>query len=119
MDDSILNDVKKLLGIAPDYEHFDIDIIIHINSAFMVLNQIGVGPSEGFSIRDSSSKWQDFTSDLQLIEAVRSYVYLSVRLVFDPPTTSFVLDAMKEKMKEYEWRINVMIESGKEVKSDG
>lgn len=110
--ESILTSIKKLLGITEDYDHFDADIIMHINSVFMVLNQLGVGPSEGFAIDDKNSKWSDFlpeASSLKL-KAVQSYMYLRVRILFDPPTGT-VLESMNDQIKELEWRLNVAAES--------
>lgn len=109
--DSILTSIKKLLGIEEEYEHFDPDIIMHINSVFMVLTQIGVGPPEGFSIEDELSVWSDFISDTTKLEAVKSYVYLRVRLLFDPPTSSAAIESMKRMIDEYEWRLNVAAEN--------
>lgn len=109
---SILQTIKKLLGIPADYDHFDSDIIIHINSAFSVLAQLGVGPKEGFSISDDSAKWDDFVPDEnQLLQNVKTYVYLKVRIVFDPPLSSAVLECQKEQIKEMEWRLQVASEN--------
>lgn len=110
--ESILTSIKKLLGIAEDYEHFDQDIIIHINSAFMILTQLGVGPSGGFIIYDENSLWSDFLKNDTRIESVKTYVYLKVRLVFDPNSlTSATLESIKESIKELEWRLNVAAET--------
>lgn len=109
--ESILTSIKKLLGIAEEYEHFDADIIMHINSAFMALTQIGVGPTKGFSIKDKTSSWDDFVADPTKFEAVKTYVYLKVRLVFDPPTNSTVIAAFEKQLAEWEFRINVAAES--------
>ena len=114
--DSILTSIKKLLGISEDYEHFDQDIIMHINSVFMILTQMGVGPAEGFRIEDDSTTWSDFTSDLKVLESVKSYMYLKVRLLFDPPTSSSVLDSTNRLISELEWRLNV---AGEEVNQNG
>lgn len=111
MGDSILLTIKKLLGIGDDYEYFDEDIIIHINSVLMILNQLGIGPVTGFSISDESATWSDFVDNLSMLEAVRSYVYIKVRLLFDPPTSSFTITALENQIKELEWRLNVMAES--------
>lgn len=108
--DSILTSVKKQLGIAEDYEHFDPDIIMHINSVFSILNQLGVGPPEGFSISDETSVWTDFIGDSLKLELVKTYVYLKLRLIFDPPTSSAVMDAFKENIAELEWRISVTVD---------
>jgi hypothetical protein len=109
---SILTSIKKLLGITAEYDHFDPDIIMHINSALMALNQLGVGPSDGFSIEDDTATWQDFIGDVKNIEAVKTYVYLKVRIVFDPPTSGVVTDSMKEQIRELEWRLNAEVERG-------
>ena len=111
MIDSILTSIKKLLGIAEEYEHFDADLIIHINSVFMTLTQLGVGPSSGFKIVDKSSTWDEFTEDKQDLEAVKSYVYLKVKLLFDPPLSSAVMEAMNRAISELEWRLNVSAET--------
>ena len=108
--ESILTSVKKLLGIAEEYEQFDTDIIMHINSVFMILRQLGVGPSEGFSINDKNSKWTDFLDDDITLESVKSYVYLKVRLLFDPPTSGVVMEATNRMISELEWRINACID---------
>ena len=105
--ESILTSIKKLLGIEEDYEDFDPDIIMHINSVFMILNQLGVGPSEGFSIQDAESVWTDFMPVGSNLAAVKSYIYLKVRLMFDPPSGSAVMEAINRTISELEWRLNV------------
>lgn len=114
--DSILTSIKKLLGITEDYEHFDQDIIMHINSVFMILTQMGVGPADGFHIEDDSATWSDFTSNLEVLESVKSYMYLKVRLLFDSPTSSSVLDSTNRLISELEWRLNV---AGEEANQNG
>jgi hypothetical protein len=110
MADSILESTKKALGLVPEYKVFDSDIVMHINTALGTLCQLGVGPSEGFMIEDDSATWDTFLgTDLRLNQA-KSYVYLRARLLFDPPGTSFVLDAMKQQIQELEWRLNVQAE---------
>lgn len=111
--DSILTSIKKLLGIAEEYEHFDADLIMHINSVFFTLTQIGVGPSEGFSITDEEDIWSDFLPEDQNLEAVKTYVYQRVRLMFDPPSSSALIEALNKQIAEYEWRLNVAAESYK------
>lgn len=108
--DSILTSIKKLLGIAEDYKEFDTDIIIHINTAFSKLNQLGVGPEEGFSIKDKTSVWTEFLADAKNLESVKTYVYLIVRLVFDPPQSSAVMTSMENMINQLEWRLNVAAE---------
>ena len=108
---SILTSIKKLLGITEECEDFDLDIIMHINSVFSVLTQIGVGPTEGFSISDKEDEWSDFISDAKNIELVKSYTHLKVRLIFDPPTSSAVLESMKSLISEMEYRINIAVDT--------
>lgn len=114
--DSILTSIKKMLGIAEEYEHFDTDLIMHINSVFSILNQLGVGPSEGFSITGKTETWSEFLSDSKKLESVKSYVYMKVRLIFDPPTSSAVMESMKSLISELEWRINVTVDPGDDSK---
>ena len=105
--DSILTSIKKLLGITAEYTQFDTDLIIHINSVFSILTQLGVGPSTGFSIHDEYSVWTDFLPEDPRLEMVKTYVYLKVRLMFDPPDRSAVADAIKRQIDELEFRLNV------------
>ena len=116
--DSILVSIKKMLGISEDVKIFDADIIIHINSVFMILNQLGVGPSKGFSIIDATSTWNEFIPNESSIESVKSYVYLKVRLLFDPPTSSAAIESYNKMIAEFEWRINVMVETGEIVSTE-
>lgn len=109
--ENILTSIKKLLGIEEDYVHFDPDIIMHINSVFMILNQLGVGPPEGFRIEDDLTTWSDYTNDKLLYESVKTYIYLKVRLLFDPPASSSLIEAMNRQISELEWRLNVAAES--------
>lgn len=109
--DSILTSIKKLLGIAEEYEHFDSDLIMHINSVFMVLNQLGAGPAEGFSITDKTETWEDFTQNNLMIQSVKSYVYLKVRLLFDPPSSSAVMESINRQISELEWRLNLSVDT--------
>jgi len=110
--DSILTSIKKLLGITEEYEHFDQDLIIHINSVFGILTQLGVGPVNGFAIKDKESVWTDFVSEGLKLETIKSYVYLKVKLLFDPPLSSAVLESTNRIISELEWRINVMADTG-------
>lgn len=107
---SILTSVKKALGIAEEYTNFDTDLIMHINSVFFILNQLGVGV-DGFSINDESANWEDFLDDESKMQLVKSYVYLKVRLLFDQPQSSAVMECIKTQIAEYEWRLNVNAES--------
>lgn len=108
MIESILTSIKKLLGIEESYEYFDADIIMHINSVLAILVQLGVGPSEGFSISGKDETWSDFLGvDSANLEGVKTYVYMKVRLIFDPPTTAAAIDSMNRLVNEFEWRLNV------------
>lgn len=109
--DSILTSIKKLLGIDEFYDHFDADIIMCINSAFSVLNQLGIGPPEGYVITDSTQTWTDFFGDRKDIELVKTYVYMKTRLIFDPPSSSSVIEAFNKQISEFEWRLNVAVEN--------
>ena len=109
--ESILTSIKKLLGIAEDYEHFDQDIILHINSVLAILTQLGVGPATGFSIADKSTKWSEFISNKLYYEPVKTYVYLKVKLLFDPPQSSIVLEATNRMISELEFRLNAAAET--------
>ena len=109
--DNILSSIKKLLGIPTEETAFDSDIIMHINSVFMILNQLGIGPSDGFTISDDYALWSDFIPDGQNIELVKSYMYMKVRLMFDPPSSSAVLSAMEKSISEFEWRLNAQAET--------
>lgn len=110
--ESILTSIKKLLGIAEEYTHFDADIIMHINSVFMTLTQLGVGPSEGFYIEDETAVWTDFIPDLNKLQAVKTYMHLKVKLVFDPASVgSSTLASYERQIQELEWRLNVAAES--------
>ena len=107
MTDSILTSIKKMLGITEEYETFDPDIIMHINSVFMTLSQMGVGPSTGYRIEDKNDVWSDYITDEDNLDAVKSYIHLKVKLLFDPPLSSAVMESMKQAIAEFEWRINV------------
>lgn len=110
--DSILTSIKKLLGITAEYKQFDPDLIIHINSVFLILKQIGIGPEQGFSISGEYETWKQFLPEgSENFEAVKSYMYIKVKLLFDPPTSSAVMEAMNRIASEYEWRLNVEAES--------
>lgn len=112
MDSSILTSVKKQLGIMEEYEEYDAQIIEDINSVFFTLSQLGVGPKEGFSITGITEKWSDYIPEGTNLQAVKSYMGIKVRLLFDPPSNSFTLTSMENQAKEYEWRLNVQVESG-------
>lgn len=110
---NILNDIKKMLiGTTDNYDHFDKDIVILINSAFSTLYQIGAGPKDGFTINsdDHSEVWSNFSENDNLIDLCIPYIYLKVRLVFDPPQNSFVVESYKDQIKEYESRISYLVD---------
>ena len=108
--DSILTSIKKLLGIEEEYTQFDSDIIMHINTVFLNLTQLGVGPAEGFLIEDDSTTWYDFIGDSNQLQAVKTYVYLKVKLLFDPPLSSSVTESIDRIISELEWRLNVAVD---------
>ena len=109
--ESILTSIKKLLGMTEDYTAYDDQIIIHVNSVFMILTQLGIGPENGFAIKDKEAIWNDFVSDETKLELVKSYVYLKVKLLFDPPSNSSVIESINRQINEFEWRLNVKAES--------
>lgn len=108
--ESILTSIKKMLGITEEYEHFDADLIMHINSVFMILTQLGVGPSTGFSIKGADGTWDRFLPEGQQLELVKSYMFLKVKLIFDPPLGSAVIEVMNRQISEFEWRLNVAVD---------
>lgn len=106
--DSILTSVKKALGITEEYEHFDADILMHINTALMALTQIGIGPASGFVISDKTATWDDFLGDdAARLSGVQTYLFLRVKLVFDPPTSPSAVESLTKQANELEWRLNV------------
>lgn len=107
MENSILTSTKKILGVAANYTTFDPDIITHINAALSSLNQLGIGPTLGFGIEDDSAVWAELTLPLNQLSMVRAYIYMKVRMMFDPPTTSFHIEAMNKQIAEFEFRLNV------------
>ena len=109
--ESILNSIKKLLGPSAEQTHFDPDIIMHINSVFSILTHMGVGPVKGFRIQDDLNTWEEFIQGSEKIELVKSYIHIRVKLLFDPPLNSAVIAAMKEDIREMEWRLNSIAES--------
>lgn len=111
---SILDSVKKDLGIMPDYTHFDPDIIMDINTALSILTQLGVGPASGFSISDNTAEWDDFIPDDPRLEMIKSYVSKKTKQLFDPPNTGPLSDAFNKVLDELVWRINVAVDPKKE-----
>lgn len=108
--DSILDSVKKDLGIMPDYNYFDPDIIMGINTSLSILTQLGVGPAQGFSISDDTATWQDFIPDDPHLEMVKTYVSKKTKQFFDPPSTGPIAEAHERVLKEMEWRINIAVD---------
>ena len=111
--DGILRTIRKYLGMDDEYTYFDDDLIVHINSVFSILNQLGVGPTEGFEIQDDLAQWDEFVSDEDYLEDVKTYVCLKVRLLFDPPTSSAAMEAINRSIDELEWCLNFAAESTK------
>ena len=110
MNESILTSIKKLLGITEEYEYFDADIIIHINSVLMILNQLGVGPDKAFCIKGKDETWADFISDESRLDLAKSYMFLKVKFLFDPPLSSSVSESMNRQISEFEWRLSVAVD---------
>lgn len=115
MDDSILLSMRKLICGDPYAEHFDQNLLIHINSCFSILSQLGVGPANGFFVTDASQTWSSYIGDVNELNMVRTYVTLKVKSIFDPPMTSSVLEAMNKQIAELEWRLNVAVDPAKTV----
>lgn len=109
--ESILTSIKLLLGITEDYEAFDQQILAHINSVFMILTQLGIGPQEGFMITSKVDTWNEFISDEKKMQLVKSYIHLKVKMLFDPPSSSAVMDSTNRMINEFEWRLNSQAES--------
>lgn len=112
MEESILLTIKKLIGVGDEDDSFDTDLIIHINSVFGILWQLGIGPYEGYSIEDATNVWSEFLPDKKYLNTVKTYMALKVKKVFDPPQNSSVMEALTNSINEYEWRINVMVDPG-------
>ena len=108
--ESILTSIKKLLGYTEDYKIFDADIIMHINTVFMTLNQLGVGPVEGFRIEDDMATWNDYIIDDEKMDGVKTYIYQRVKLIFDPPINSAHIQALQKSIDELEWRLKLQAE---------
>lgn len=108
--DSILDSIKKLLGVPAEYDVYDLDISMHINSVFATFHQFGLGPSTGYFIEDRTKTWTEYIGEVPNINSVKTLVYLKVRLLFDPPTTSFAIAAMETQVKELEWRLTSEME---------
>lgn len=111
MSDSILTSTKKILGVDEAYTAFDVDIITHINTVFSTLAQIGIGPAAGYMILDAEPTWDDFLLGDERLNSVKTYMYLRVRMMFDPPTSSYLINALNEQVKELEWRLSTLRET--------
>lgn len=116
--ESILLSIKKMLGLDSEYDVFDPELIIHINTVFGTLHQLGVGPEDQFRISGDSETWSEFDTEGEQIDEVKTYVYLRVRLLFDPPSSSFVLSSFKEQLQELEWRLNVKADEIKGIEDE-
>lgn len=112
--ESILDSIKVLLNVQYYDEAFDKELIMHINSVLMICSQLGIGPAECFSITGSTETWDQFLNGRTDVEAVKNYIYMKIRLIFDPPTNSFTLDAMKRMVEEYEWRLTIQTKGADE-----
>lgn len=112
MSDSILNTIKHMLGMEEDYTPFDTDIIVNINMVFNILNQLGVGPEEGFFITGDGEEWDDYITDMSKLQMVKTYIYLKVKQIFDPGTSGALNIAIDNQIKELEWRLNVQVDPG-------
>jgi hypothetical protein len=111
MSESILTSTKKTLGLSEDYTAFDADIIMHINSVFTILNDLGIGPDTGYMIEDAEDTWDMYLGTDLNLNLIRTYMYLRVRLLFDPPATSFHIKAIENELQELEWRISMRREA--------
>lgn len=110
--DSILDSIKKLLGLSPEDDSFDVDVILHINTALSVLTQIGMGPASGFSIADNTTTWNEYVQGDARLNLIKTYVYMKVKQAFDPPTSGTANDALKRQIDEYESRISYLVDPG-------
>lgn len=112
MNDSILVSIKKMLGIDKDYDAFDVDVLININTIMSVLYQLGVDSAKDFRVNGIDESWSDLSDDPILLDLIKDYIYLRVRILFDPPNNSFLLSSISDQIKEFEWRINIQAEGG-------
>ena len=108
MEESILKTIKQLIGCPDDFEQFDLDLIVHINSAFATLTHLGVGPKEGYRITGADNAWSEFEDDAQKLSLIKDYVYIKTSLLFDQPTSGSLMDSLKEQLKEMEWRLYML-----------
>ena len=117
MQDSILMTIRKLVCGDPYADHFDTDLLVHINACFSILNQLGVGPENGFVVTDETQSWSSYIADNYILNMVKTYVTLKVKKIFDPPLTSSVLEAMDKEISQLEWRLNVAVDPIKPTSS--
>lgn len=110
---SILNTIKEMVGIEPTDTHFDVDVLVLINSAIVILNQLGVG-NKGYKVTSATQTWGDFLGNMDELEMAKNYIYHRVRRTFDPPSSSYVMSAIEDDMREMEWRLNVAVDHGGE-----
>jgi len=110
MQDSILMTIRKLVCGDPYADHFDTDLLVHINACFSILNQLGVGPENGFVVTDETQSWSSYSDNDRILNMVKTYITLKVRVIFDPPLTSSVLEAMNKEISQLEWRLNVAVD---------
>lgn len=110
MQDSILMTIRKLVCGDPYADHFDADLLVHINACFSILNQLGVGPENDFIVTDETQSWSSYIADNYILNMVKTYITLKVRVIFDPPLTSSVLEAMNKEISELEWRLNAAVD---------
>lgn len=110
MQDSILMTIRKLVCGDPYADHFDTDLLVHINTCFSILNQLGVGPENGFTVTDETQSWSSYSDNDRILNMVKTYVTLKVRVIFDPPLTSSVLEAMNKEISQLEWRLNEAVD---------
>lgn len=110
MQDSILMTIRKLVCGDPYADHFDTDLLVHINACFSILNQLGVGPENGFVVTDETQSWSSYIADNYILNMVKTYVTLKVKKIFDPPLTSSVLEAMDKEISQLEWRLNIAVD---------
>lgn len=111
MNENILGSIRHATGLGDEHVFFDPDLVMHINSVFDILHQLGIGPSGGFKLETGEELWSEFLGDSETLEMVKTYMYISVKLVFDPPQNSFLVKQLEDTKKEYEWRMNVGAES--------
>lgn len=114
MQESILLTIKQMLGIPSEYSVFDEELVVYINTVIAALRQLGVGPENGFAITGENESWEDYIGDTSMYENVKAYIYLKVRMMFDPPSSSFVLEAFKNQAAEIEWRIYIQADEDKD-----